>query len=90
MKVVIDIDDYILDTDIDSNWVNVCNDELADSLNNAVKFSDVLQEIRQEIANEAYTKQCFDSDMYDYEDKAIDLDDVYAIIDEHIKRSDKE
>ena len=86
MKVVIDIDDYILDTDIDSNWVNICNDELADSLNNAVKFSDVLQEIRQEITNEAYTKQCFNSDMYDYEDKAIDLDDVYVIIDDHIKQ----
>ena len=50
MKVIIEIDDYILDTDIDSDWVNVCNDELAESLNNAVKFSDVLQEIRQEIA----------------------------------------
>lgn len=47
---------------------------------------EVLKEIRQEITNEAYTKQCFDSDMYDYEDKAIDLDDVYAIIDEHIKQ----
>lgn len=51
MKVIIEIDDYILDTDIDSDWVNVCNDELAESLNNAVKFSDVLQEIRQEITN---------------------------------------
>lgn len=52
MKVIIDIDDYVLDTDtdIDSDWVNVCNDELAESLNNAVKLSDVLQEIRQEIA----------------------------------------
>ena len=49
MKVVIDIDDYILDTDIDSDWVNVCNDELAESLNNAVKLSDVLQEMRNEI-----------------------------------------
>lgn len=48
-------------------------------------MTDVLQEIRQEITNEAYTKQCFDSDMYDYKDKVIDLDDVYAIIDEHIK-----
>ena len=49
MKVVIDIDDYILNTNIDSDWVSVCCDELADSLNNAVKFSNVLQEIRQEI-----------------------------------------
>ena len=78
MKVVIDIDDYILDTDIDidSNWVNVCNDELADSLNNAVKLSDVLQEIRQEIAQIKATQ------LY----STIDLKDmVLAIIDKHME-----
>ncbi len=78
MKVIIDIDDYILDTDIDidSNWVNVCNDELAESLNNAVKFSDVLQEIRQEIAQIKATQ------LY----STIDLKDmVLAIIDKHME-----
>lgn len=78
MKVIIEIDDYILDTDIDidSNWVNVCNDELADSLNNAVKLSDVLQEIRQEIAQIKATQ------LY----STIDLKDmVLAIIDKHME-----
>ena len=49
MKLVIEIDDYVLDTDVDSDWVNVCRDELAESLNNAVRLDDMLQDIRQEI-----------------------------------------
>ena len=48
----------------------------------------VIEEIRQEITNEAYTKQCFDSNMYDYEDKVIDLGDVYAIIDKYKAESE--
>lgn len=76
MKLIIDIEDYVLDTDIDSDWVNVCNDELADSLNNAVKLSDVLQEIRQEI------EQIKATQLY----STIDLKDmVLAIIDKHME-----
>ena len=56
--------------------MNVCNDELADSLNNAVKLSDVLQEIRQEIAQIKATQ------LY----STIDLKDmVLAIIDKHME-----
>ncbi len=48
----------------------------ADSLNNAVKFSDVLQEIRQEIAQIKATQ------LY----STIDLKDmVLAIIDKHME-----
>jgi hypothetical protein len=76
MNVIIDIDDYILDTDIDSDWVNVCNDELAESLINAIPLSDVLQEIRQEIA------QIKATEIY----STIDLKDmVLEILDKHIK-----
>lgn len=78
MKVIIDIDDYVLDTDIDSNWISVCNDELADSLNNAVKFSDVLQEIRQEITNLFKTYPIIDHmNSYVKETEVLDIIDRY-------------
>ena len=80
MKVIIDIDDYILDTDIDSDWVNVCNDELAESLNNAVKLSDVLQEIRQEITNLVKTYP-----FIDHLDAYVKEDEVLEIIDKRLK-----
>ena len=84
MKVIIDIDDYILDTDIDSDWVNVCNDELAESLNNAVKLSDVLQEIRQEMfAIKETEKQIYGNASWNFTDKCIE------IIDSRIKELDE-
>ena len=61
MKVIIEIDDYILDTDIDSDWVNVCNDELAESLINAIPLSDVLQEIRKRISDLYNTDVTYDN-----------------------------
>ena len=82
MKIVIDIDDYILDTDIDSDWVNVCNDELAESLNNAVKLSDVLQEIQQEVANLVKTYP-----FVDHMDAYIKEDEVLEIIDRYLDKS---
>lgn len=85
MKVIIEIDDYILDTDIDSDWVNVCNDELADSLNNAVKLSDVLQEIRQEVNDEFL--RC---DANAWSDVAKGLLSARCIIDKKIKELVKE
>ena len=88
MKVVIEIDDYILDTDtdIDSNWVNVCNDELADSLNNVVKLSDVLQDIRQEITNLVKTYPFVDHvDAYVKETEVLEIIDRYRA-----ERSDAE
>ena len=85
MKIVIEIDDYILDTDIDSDWVNVCNDELADSLNNAVKLSDVLQEIRQEITNLVKTYP-----FIDHKDTYVKEDEVLEIINKYIKQIEGE
>ena len=80
MKVVIEIDDYILDADIDidSDWVSVCRDELADSLNNAVEFSDVLQEIRQKITNLVKTYPFIDHmDAYVKEEEVLEVIDKY-------------
>jgi hypothetical protein len=80
MKVIIDIDDYVLDTDIDSDWVSVCNDELAESLNNAVKLSDVLQEIRQKITNLVKTYP-----FIDHMDSYVKETEVLEIFDKRLK-----
>ena len=78
MRTIIEIDDYILDTDIDSDWVSVCRDELADSLNNAVKLSDVLQEIQQKITNLVKTYPFIDhKDTYVKEDEVLEIIDKY-------------
>ena len=48
------------------------------------RFIKILQEIRQEIEDEAWSMKCIDDDMYELEDKAVDLDDALRIIDTHI------
>ena len=84
MQIVIDIDDYILDTDIDSDWVNVCNDELAESLNNAVKLSDVLQEIRKRISDLYNTDVTYDNGDYNTMDTPT-LDKVLEYFDNEVQ-----
>ena len=76
MKLIIDIEDYIFDTNIDPDWVSVCRDELAESLNNAVRLSDLLQEIRQEmLAIKEGEKQIYGKASWDFTGKCIEIVD---------------
>ena len=89
MKLIIDIDDYVLDTDIDSDWVSACRDELAESLNSAVRLSDVLHEIKTEIQKEEniWYHDC-EADFSKKFD-VIRVDTVIDIIDDKIKEFNK-
>ena len=45
----------------------------------------VIDDIKAEIKDESYSKQSFNEDVYEYEDRCIDLEDVVRIIDEKVK-----
>ena len=45
----------------------------------------VIDEIKAEIKDESYSKQSFNEDVYEYEDRCVDLEDAMRIINETVK-----